>query len=196
MNSNYELIYEYIKDINSDNREIYDDFISLLINQKSNNTQSYKINHICNDIGQCDNYADIDRMTFHLSLQLISLEEKGFCLLFLQKSDIIVINNELYLLSNLSQMVPLCKKDDSQLLLVCPTIYPFPKEVCSPELLEINVLPFVTHRSAGYYSLALLSLLYLKGINLSLDDLQGTKLYYFLKRSLKKVPNERLCLYF
>jgi len=201
MSLNYEVIYKSIKNINSENREIYDDFIKLLIDkkgEKGKNTLSYKFNDIwhCNDIGRCDNFFKIDRMVIHLLLQLKTLEEKGFCLLFLQASDIIVINDELYLLANLSQMVPLYKKNKSQFRLVCPTIYPFPSEMCAPELLEMKLLPFISHSSASYYSLALLCLTLLKRINLSLDDLQGTKLYYFLNRCLKKDPNERLCLYF
>jgi len=217
MSVDYEVIYKSINDINLENREIYDNFIRLLIKDKNDkggkekkkvnavkkksdgniSSLDYKIHNIerC-DIRRCDDFVKIDKLVFHLLLQLKSLEEKGFGLLFLQESDIIVINDELYLLANLSQIVPLYKKDNSQFRLVCPTIYPFPKEMCAPEILEMNALPFISHHNAIYYSLALLCLRLLKCINLSLDDLQGTKLYYFLKRCLKKDPNERLCLYF
>ena len=92
--------------------------------------------------------------------------------------------------------MPLNKNDNTKFVLACPNVYPFPKEVCAPELLEMKALPFISDCSAIYYSLALLCLKWLKGVNLSLDELEGTKLFYFLKRSLKKEPSERLCLYF
>jgi hypothetical protein len=102
-------------------------------------------------------------------------------------------NINLYILSNLSQLVPLDKKDRKQLVLIYPTVYPLPSECCAPELLKITALPFLTQRSASYYSLALLCL---KRLNLSLDKIEGTKLFYFLERCLKEEPSERVLMYF
>ena len=203
MESKYDLIYNSIKDSKSEHREIYDELISLVLNLKGGIKyikKSCKVEALqCSDGGRYDvndNYKKIDKIALQLSLQLKALEEKGFSLLFLQVSDILVINDDLYLLANLSQMVPLNKKNNSHFVLACPNVYPFPKEVCAPELLEMNALPFISHRSASYYSLALLCLTLLKCSNLSLDKLQGTKLVYFIERCLKKEPMERMCLYF
>ena len=136
---------------------------------------------------------EVETMAFHLSLQLHVLEEKGFSLLFLQASDVVVIDEQLYLLSNLSQLVPLQKKKDmKQIVLTYPTCYPFPKEVCAPEVLKMSVLPFVTSKSACYYSLGLLCL---KALHLSLEDLRGTRLFYFLERCLKDEPKERSLIF-
>ena len=135
-------------------------------------------------------YNDWESITFLLTKINEEIKSKN------KIADILVINDDLYLLANLSQMVPLNKKDNSHFVLACPNVYPFPKEVCAPELLEMNALPFISHRSASYYSLALLCLTLLKCSNLSLDKLQGTKLVYFIERCLKKEPMERMCLYF
>jgi hypothetical protein len=146
-------------------------------------------------LGSTMNYADVERMTFQLSLQLEILETHGFTLIFLQHSDILVIQLKeftFYWLANLSQMVPLYTKDRTQMVIVYPTIFPFPKERCAPELLQMNVLPFITPCNASYYSLALLSL---QMLNLSLAALEGTKLFYFLERVLKREPSERWCIY-
>ena len=137
-------------------------------------------------------YNEVETMAFHLSLQLQVLEEKGYSLLFLQASDVVILDEQLYLLRNLSQLVPLNKKDIKQIVLNYPTCYPFPKEVCAPEVLKMSALPFVCSKSACYYSLGLLCL---KVLHMSLDDLRGTKLFYFLERCLKDEPKERINLY-
>jgi hypothetical protein len=133
-------------------------------------------------------YNEVETMAFHLSLQLQVLEEKGYSLLFLQASDVVILDEQLYLLSNLEQLVPLNKKDIKQIVLNYPTCYPFPKEVCAPEVLKMSALPFVCSKSACYYSLGLLCL---KVLHMSLEDLRGSKLFYFLERCLKDEPKER-----
>jgi hypothetical protein len=146
-------------------------------------------------LGSTMDYSDVERMTFHISRQLEILEAHGFSLIFLQPSDILEIQLKeitFYWLANLSQMVPLHDKDRTQMVIVYPTIFPLPKERCAPELLKMNVLPFITPCNASYYSLALLCL---QMLNLSLADLEGTKLFYFLERVLKREPSERWCFY-
>ena len=190
----------------NDNREIYTEFIAVLLKQ-------YMVSNLAISFGpisfgplqQNMPYSDVETVAFQLTLQLQTLEAQGFTLLFWQPSDILHIRSEairsepirseainLYILSNLSQLVPLNKKDIKQLVLVYPTVYPLPSERCAPELLKIPVLPFITHRSASYYSLALLCL---KQLNLSLDKIEGTKLFYFLERCLKETPSERKLIY-
>ncbi len=187
-------ILQVIKD--SSNREIYSKFISLLINQSAKDIDIDKAKAI-EKLKTPLTYPEVDTMAFHLSLQLKHLEMKGFSLLFWQPSDILVAHlttgEDLYILANLSQMVPLEKKDVTQLVLVYPTVFPFPRERCAPELLKMNVLPFIMHRSASYYSLALLCLSLLP--DLSLEMIQSTKLFYFLERCLNPNPNERVLLY-
>jgi hypothetical protein len=137
-------------------------------------------------------YPETARMALHLSLQLKILEDHGYTLLFWQKSDISLIKKRIYLLTNLSQLVPL-HKNGNDLVLNYPNVFPFPRDACAPELFKMSALPFITHRSASYYSLALLCL---KMLNLSLDEIQGTHLFYFLERCLKIEPNARVCLAF
>jgi len=174
-----------------DNREIYSEFIRILFNQTKTIALSDERLSLDKAIGMT--YPEVETMAFHLSLQIQYLEEKGFSLLFWQPSDIMILDNykeKLYLLSNLTQMVHLDRKDKNELILIYPTVFPFPKERCAPELFKINALPFTTHRSASYYSLALLCLLYL-----SLEQIKGSKLFYFLERCLKEEPTERTLLY-
>jgi len=101
----------------------------------------------------------------------------------------------LYMLVDLTQLVPLSQFDSNKLVLTYPALYPLPKGVCAPELYRINVLPFITHRSASYYSLGLLCLHLLNYQNLSLNHLRDTPLFYFLERCLKEEPLERMCIF-
>ena len=170
-----------------DNREIYNEFIRILLNQTKTIALTDQRLSLDKAIGMT--YPEVETMAFHLSLQLEYLEDLGFTLLFWQPSDILILQTpkqNLYLLANLAQRVPLDRKKKTDLVLIYPTVFPLPKERCAPELLKMNALPFRTHRSASYYSIALLCLLYL-----SLEQIQGTKLFYFLERCLEEDPNER-----
>jgi hypothetical protein len=152
------------------------------------------------------NYDDVETLALHLSLQLQLLEKRGFTMLYLQSADIIRVRvNEckkgrdfcMYLLVDLTQLVPLDKQDHTKLVLNYPKVFPFPKSVCAPELYTIGMLPFITHRSASYYSVGLLCLhlLNYQNQNLSLTNLRDTPLFYFLERCLKEEPLERMCLF-
>jgi hypothetical protein len=138
-------------------------------------------------------YAEVEQMAMQLVRQLQLLEARGYTILFWQPSAILVTlfqtGQTLYLLAGGAPYVPLDKKDASLLVLRYP---PLLTEWCAPELRKIPALPFLTHRSASYYSLALVCL---AQTHLSLAELQGTKLFYFLERCLKHDPKERLLLY-
>lgn len=191
---------------------IYNDFIDSLLNvvkidyEKIDDCQtidSVTLNEEMRDIE--NTYDKIETIAIHLSLQIQLLEKHGFTLLYLLPSDISVItlsfgdvgdvgsHNTIYLLTNLTNIVPLSKNNSECLVLTYPLVYPFPKKVCAPELYNLNVLPFITHRSAIYYSLGLLCLSFFT--NLSLNNLRDTPLFYFLERCLKKEPTERLCYF-
>jgi hypothetical protein len=193
---------------------IYNDFIGSLLNMALNmalnmveidcqTIDSVTLTEKMRDIE--NTYDKIETIAIHLSLQIQLLEKHGFTLLYLLPSDISVItlsfgdvgdvgsHNTIYLLTNLTNIVPLSKNNSECLVLTYPLVYPFPKKVCAPELYNLNVLPFITHRSAIYYSLGLLCLSFFT--NLSLNNLRDTPLFYFLERCLKKEPTERLCYF-
>ena len=181
--------------MNVDNKQICDKFMSILMVGERGvaATNVEKLENIfafgSNDVV---NYAAVETMAFQLSLQLKALEEMGYSILFIRSSDILVMDKNKYMLANLTQLVPLYKKNNACFTLTYPTLFPFPEEVCAPEVLAIKALPFISHRSACYYSLALLCL---KMLRMTLDDLQGTKLFYFLERCLKDKPEERELLF-
>ena len=208
-----ELIKSILLEINDeDNREIYMAFIEVLLNQYHDAcTADAKANDACTaDACTADactfmpllkdqvvfSYADAETMAFQLTLQLQLLEARGFSLLFWQPGDILVVylpsGQKLYLLVGLDQLVGLNKKNTNQMVITYPPIFPLPADKCAPEVLQMHILPFYTHRSASYYSLALLCL---KQLNLSLPDIQDTKLFYFLERCMQGLPEERSLIY-
>ena len=169
--------------MDEDNREIYNEFMELLMEEE------YDIKSLSTEpLPLIMTYNEVETMALHLVIQLKALEARGCSLLFWQASDILVVNKKYYLLVNLIQLVPLHKKAPEQIVMNYPAIFPFPLTVCAPELLKMSALPFITNKSVSYYSLALLCL---AKLNLSLETLQGTKMFYFLERCLKKEPNER-----
>ena len=98
-------------------------------------------------------------------------------------------HSPLFLLANLEHLVPLNSK--GQMRINFPIR--LPPELVAPELLKITALPFDTHLSASYYSLALLCLRTC-AVN-SLAEIAQTKLFYFLERCLKPEPTERCCVF-
>ena len=192
-----QVIVSLIKD--EEHREIYAECITILLRQYPLPV-STKIASTTS-LDKIRTFPQLETLAFHLSFQLQALEARGFTLLFWQPSDILVVilstGQHLYVLAHLAQLVPLNKKDPKQLVLNYPTVFPFPTERCAPELMKMDVLPFITQRSASYYSLALMCLQLLRLQHLSLEKIQGTKLFYFLERCLKEDPAERvLLLYF
>ena len=190
-------------DMYVDNKQIYTKFLSILYSGDGNSMSGVKVAKVedvftygANHKSDAANYAAAETMAVQLSLQIQALEEMGYTMLFIRPSDILVLDragDNKFILANLSQLVPLYKKDKSCFLLDYPTVYPFPKEVCAPEVVAMAAIPFISPRSAAYYSLAVLCLNMLR---MSLDDLQGTKLFYFLERCLKEKPTERQLLFF
>ena len=207
-----------------ENRDIYNEFMTVLLKQfPMSAPEPIVAIYTAEPLPLVMSYTEVETLAFHLSLQLKILERRDCSLLFWQSSDILFVNKKLYLLANLMNLVPITfapitfapitfapiKSD--QIVLNYPAIFPFPKAVCAPELLKMKALPFITHKSLSYYSLALMCL---QKLNLSLEELQGTlqgtlhgtlqgtlqgtlhgtKLFYFLERCLKEDPSERVLI--
>jgi hypothetical protein len=186
--------------MDTEHMDIYTEFIDLLIMQTGTmqtgtmQTGTMQQSVITTPLPVQLPYAEVEILAQHLTLQLHALERRGYSLLFWQPEDIWLVNNTFYLLVNLTHLVPLRRSQPLQLFLAYPLI--LPKAACAPEVLQMTALPFIAHRSCSYYSLALLCLrlLCLQQLNLSLESLQGTKLYYFFERCMKENPEERRCL--
>ncbi len=144
-------------------------------------------------------YADGLRLALCLGAQLAALsgnEERlgeKYGVLFFNIKDILVVNKDLFLLTNLSKILPI--EEDNRLVLQ----YPLSLDGClAPELVGANSLPLVVESTCAYYSLALLCLKSLAlddDINRGMERLDGSKFYYMLQRCLETNPKKRRFLY-
>ena len=174
-----------LKNINDDkNNSIYTLFITTL----------YNINDICiSSLTHITAPLTVDDTTLlaqHLCLQLNILESTySQSITFIRLSDITVLNNNIFIISNLENIVNLHNK--TNILLICPSTN-FNYKTCAPELLHINSLPTIIHKGASYYSIGLLCLYVL---SMHLNDIKHTRLFYFITRCLNKIPQTRKCLF-
>ena len=134
-------------------------------------------------------YESVEQMILHLGNQMIVLSEVGIGMLFFNLNSISVLDDTYFLISDLTNGVPLNSKEQLSLT------YPLKMTgLLSPELKNISTLPVVVSITSGYYSLALLCIECL-GIDNSLDSIMNTKMYFFLQRCLHKDPHKRYFLY-
>ena len=150
-----------------------------------------------NTLPTIENMQDMEMYTFLLNIfyclskqleYLIKKENK--CFYTLNPANLIIIDNKkcIYISNDLLSL------NENQYL----TIYqPFLKSIIhSPELQKINTLPIHIHFKTIYYSLAALIVNIIQ--NLGKDHknyLKNTKLFFALKRCLKKKPEERAILF-
>lgn len=146
-------------------------------------------------------YPRTEKMAFNLSLQLKELENMGFTLSYWTPADILVVNDSSFLLGNLHNFVKLDIPNSFNITLNYPIIYNDGSNhidyqeksvMIAPEILKMDGLPFITHRSASYYSLGKLCL---HCIDHSLAELAGTKLFYFVERCMLEPIEQRSCLF-
>ena len=142
-------------------------------------------------------YANGLRLALCLGEQLSKLSENDeqlgekYGVLFFNLKDILVIDNNWFLLSNLSKVLPIT--DEIEMILQEPIAF---DGFLAPELEGVDTLPLVVNPSCAYYSLALLCL---KALELDfdggLDRLNGSKFFYLLQRCLENDTNHRLFIY-
>ena len=147
-------------------------------------------------------YSHVEKMILDLGVQMLVLAKYQTGLCGLTLDAISVINEDLFLLTDLQQVRAVKKVKAVTAPQLLAFTYPMTftdsdQVFLAPELrekIEAKVLPFTTMLSVGYYSLAKLCLACLQLEHL--EPLQGSKLYYFLERCLQVDPSEREFLYF
>ena len=155
------------------------------------------------------------RMVFFLSTQLsYLLKNTQKCFFKYEKEKILVIDEEIFVYLSNEELVD---REKENLIINLPFSH---TGFLSPELLRLNYIPAKINFKTIYYSLGLLIVYCLTEVNLLEDKrenpikdkidsdeplnkvlnellkpLIGTKLYYFLVRSLDKEPKNRSLIY-
>tara|TARA_Y100000741_G_scaffold364882_1_gene357504 strand:- start:97 stop:705 length:609 start_codon:yes stop_codon:yes gene_type:complete len=151
-------------------------------------------------------YYEGQRLCICLGIQLEVLAKFNKSFLFFDLDDISVINEQWYIINSYDETNNKVVSVDSAgasagvggadyITITNPVN--FKSEFMAPELINFykdknKNLPFVTNISCIYYSVALLILHYLE---LNLEDLLDSPLYYFLKRCMEKDENNRFFIF-
>ena len=148
-------------------------------------------------------YFEGQRLCICLGIQLEVLAKFNKSFLFFDSDDISVINDQWYIINSYDEsnnkVVSIggggASKSGNNITITNP-VY-FKSDFMAPELINFykdknKNLPFVTNISCVYYSVALLILHYL---DVDLEDLLDSPLYFFLKRCMEKDENNRFFLF-
>jgi hypothetical protein len=188
--------------ITNDNRKIIND------NRKITNDNYLKEIQIeaesIKPLSECIplDYHMCEKLILDIGLQLAELHKINKSIFFLNIDDIVVIDNEFFLLSKLTYIADVNSKES--LTLTYPIQFSKKDEMfLSPELSEsINakVLPFEIPISSVYYSLAKICIYCLQLQDnllepINLEPIKDSKLYFFLERCLVINPQDRFFLY-
>lgn len=177
------------------------------INFKANNVSSLK--KLINN-KKFLNYNDLCYLFLLLKKQIYFLNEKNIGILFFNIDDIVCIENDkikyfLFLNSN-----SLFEINENQMLITKSFEKKNPANFLSPELLNVNSIPFYINYKCIYFSLASLVAFCINGkkidifnpMNWGTDDfklilqpIENTKLYWALLRCREVNPNDRYLLW-
>ena len=142
-------------------------------------------------------------LTDHLSKQMKYLKHMGYGHYGFDLDDIIVIDDNTYIIINTTYLLPLI---NNNFIFYGPFEMPF---FSSPELYDIQTLPSEINYNTCYYSLGALLLHCLLRTSVMLNKnefigdieldkilypLYNTKIYWFLKRCCKTISNKRILL--
>ena len=153
-------------------------------------------------------YYEGQRLCICLGIQLEVLAKFNKSFLFFDLDDISVINEQWYIINSYDEtnnkVVTIdgggrgvgASADGADYITITNPVN-FKSDFMAPELINFykdknKNLPFVTNISCIYYSVALLILHYLE---LNLEDLLDSPLYYFLKRCMEKDENNRFFIF-
>jgi len=144
------------------------------------------------------------KLIYNLTTQIQYLEENNYIVYGYNMNDILVINEQIFIIANSDYILPL-EEETKSIVFYSPIIKPF---FCNPELLELTNLPSFIHYKSGYYSLGVLVAFCLlnkniiqtnvstdKEIEIFLNPIRYSKVYWFIKRCLNKRYEQRVLLF-
>lgn len=158
------------------------------VNKQSNNFTDFTYEHAM-------------KMITHLSHQIYHLENMETSFLWMDPKDIYVINNQYFLCFGNAYVRP-CSLAKKRYMTLSTPISISKYKFASPDYKGINALPVLIPYQASYYSLGAIVIYCLfPKIDPSyispehLKSIKGTKLYWFLLRSIADDPSKRYLLF-
>lgn len=151
-------------------------------------------------------YLRAIKMIKCLSNQINNLKDNKLIFYGFDLDDILVINNETFIIVNTNHLLELDNERNNQIIFNCPFTLPY---FSSPEIIAVKSLPTEIDYRASYYSLGALIIFCLTNkylfignevmreidIEKVLEPIFYTKVYWFLKRCLKQKCEQRKILF-
>lgn len=144
------------------------------------------------------------KLIYNLTTQIQYLEENEYILYGYNLNDILVINEQTFIVANPQYILPL-ESETKSIVFCSPIIKPV---FGNQELIELTNLPSSVHYKSSYYSLGLLVAFCLlnknliqnglktdKEIETILHPIKYSKVYWFIKRCLNKRYEQRVLLF-
>lgn len=135
-----------------------------------------------------------------LSIQINFLHEKKYGFYGIDLNDIIVINDDIFIIANDEKLLKIDRHDENNELLIIDKMIHFPL-FYNPEISQVTELPAKINHKCMYYSLASLIIYCMFGKNEGMDEnikiiesINHTKLYFFLERCFNNLDDR--CLLF
>ena len=138
-------------------------------------------------------YDECIEFIFCLKRQQEFMEKHSASFYYFSPDEIIVINNNIFIATNPTEPF------DSRgiLKLYRPYNRNKPNAIFSPEL-SCNILPAFVSYKTSYYSLGAMAIFLMFGPAVGesgLSQIAQTKLYWFLRRCINKLPEDRYLIY-
>jgi len=144
------------------------------------------------------------KLIYNISSQIQYLEENNYILYSYNLNDVLVINENTFIVANAQYILPL-ESETQSIVFYSPIIKPF---FSNPELLELTNLPSSIHYKSSYYSLGVLVAFCIlnknliqngpvtdKELEIILNPIKYSKVYWFIKRCLNKRYEQRVLLF-
>jgi hypothetical protein len=131
----------------------------------------------------------IDDFIYDLGYQILRLKNSNLGILKFNLSDILIINNHIFLINNPNIVSELYQ---NRIKLSSNSFIIGNDNFLSPELKKIDKYPIDIYYSSIFYSLAEIILFV---FNIKLEEIYYTKVYFFLERCLLENPLNRIFLF-
>jgi len=196
--------------------DILFNYLVIVYKHVSEKKELNKIKITCSDCQLLSEYLDMNEglaynecidMILCLKRQLEYLKKNNYCFLNVNPDDVIIINKKNYIMLNSAKLYKIYNKTNNKTTLLENGIFEKETKIqittyddlknnmfSTPEILKMDVLPYMLDIEAVYYNVGLLILFSLYG-HTYVDNvvwrskLNGTKLYWFLIRCFDNIKN-------
>lgn len=138
------------------------------------------------------------KFIYDIGSQILELKEENLGITYFSLEDIVVINSSIFLFINPKKIFHLLSRDEIKIERPVKSYTYGVIDSLSIKKDEPFIAPeLLTKKSYIYYTTSFYSLakMIINIFDMEIDSLYYTSIYYFLKRCLEKIPEDRIFLY-